>query len=611
MTCAPVLGTLPAPAAPVRSALRTRGGRTVGESRQPIVRGRGFHAAAIACLRALRHDGLAGQGRRGAITGVLVTAGAVAGEDTATPTPPLVFTIAVTGHRDIAAAPAAALETAIRELLATIATRLREAMAASPVDQGRALHLRFVSALAPGADQIGFRAASHKDSRAHGWSCSAILPFARADYVATIASDTAIDPDVARQGAEAMAALAGRAAGVLELADWSPRGASEYDAQWVTRRYATLGAMLVRQADLLVALWNGKPPKGTGGTADVVREARASGVPVLWLDPDRVAAGQAQVVGIVPQAATSHAPLLDLAAGWAAGDLGGRAYPDLATPDEAIDRAIANVLLGQPPARGEAVNNYLTREPFPRWQRSDGGEPAGGTQAALYSLVLWLVLLGSGQRSWPFARGARRADGRRWWLPPVLAQLADYSFSAKFRIMAQDQLQRAGTVTANDAAIERFARRADAIATRLGDHYRSLYLAIFILAAAAVAFALAYVFNEAAKPFFVTAEVLTVSLAALFFWRASPRGLRLGGWQVLRGRDTHRRWMDARLVAESQRGAQMLAWIGLAGRRAVEQEETAGAVGGHSADGHGQGHGHGHGAARTVWAPHFANAVSA
>ncbi len=39
-------------------------------------------------------------------------------------------------------------------------------------------------------------------------------------------------------------------------------------------------------ADLMVAVWNGRPAAGLGGTADIVKYALNSGKPVLHLDPE-------------------------------------------------------------------------------------------------------------------------------------------------------------------------------------------------------------------------------------------------------------------------------------------------------------------------------------
>ncbi|MFF9526136.1 hypothetical protein ACF1DV_29755 [Streptomyces achromogenes] len=54
--------------------------------------------------------------------------------------------------------------------------------------------------------------------------------------------------------------------------------------------YEAANAVLLKRADRLVAVWDGKPPSGKGGgTADTVLEARAAGIPVDVVWPDGAA----------------------------------------------------------------------------------------------------------------------------------------------------------------------------------------------------------------------------------------------------------------------------------------------------------------------------------
>ncbi len=50
--------------------------------------------------------------------------------------------------------------------------------------------------------------------------------------------------------------------------------------------YLAAGRVVVEQSDLLVAVWDGLPPNGLGGTADVVAYARDLAVPVEIVWPD-------------------------------------------------------------------------------------------------------------------------------------------------------------------------------------------------------------------------------------------------------------------------------------------------------------------------------------
>src|SRR5262249_16323195 len=47
--------------------------------------------------------------------------------------------------------------------------------------------------------------------------------------------------------------------------------------------YAHLGEEIVEQSDLVLAIWDGLPPRGPGGTGDVVQRALDRGVPVAVL----------------------------------------------------------------------------------------------------------------------------------------------------------------------------------------------------------------------------------------------------------------------------------------------------------------------------------------
>lgn len=55
--------------------------------------------------------------------------------------------------------------------------------------------------------------------------------------------------------------------------------AGRYDA------YAPLAKVLVEQADLLIAVWDGARARGAGGTAEVVQRARRDSVPIIRIDP--------------------------------------------------------------------------------------------------------------------------------------------------------------------------------------------------------------------------------------------------------------------------------------------------------------------------------------
>jgi hypothetical protein len=48
--------------------------------------------------------------------------------------------------------------------------------------------------------------------------------------------------------------------------------------------YERVGRMVVEQSDLLIAIWDGEPAAGRGGTTQIVEEALAQHTPVVWLN---------------------------------------------------------------------------------------------------------------------------------------------------------------------------------------------------------------------------------------------------------------------------------------------------------------------------------------
>lgn len=549
--------------------------------------------------------------------------------------PPLVFTVAITGHQDIAPALHPAVQAQLGALLERAQAELDRARQASEIDRPRAVSLRFLSALAPGADQIGAKAALDPARRAQGWQLNAILPFAR-ELCADLARDTLHKRNAARsqaserlsedeiaQAVTAIAALADQADRVLELRDWQPESDNPAEAAWQSRRYATIGQMLVRQADLLIALWDGNPPRGRGGTADVVSEARRSGVPVVWINPARP--GEASTM--LPDPASGHIPASDIVVRHRHEDSRVR---DMITDgtDPAIEAAIAQVLLGNDRKRAICISRYRD-EPAPeRWiaEGEDNVPQPGGWHRAyarmLYIFLNWPTRLkrrmseedrkqgeGPGDlRSYPFTKARREGGGRR---RSVLLYPFDFG------------VDPGQPGTANAAPLLEHAARADALATHLGHQYRSAYVLIFALAPLAVTCAVVSALMLEAAPdwkfLMVVAELATVGWAAAIYLRTRASDpviehtRRPGLLRRLfpRSQDTHQRWLDARLIADSQRGAQLLAWVGFAGRRPLDSAATREAEHDDHGDHDAHGGGAGHAAPRTVWAPYYANAIAA
>lgn len=167
--------------------------------------------------------------------------------------------VAVTGHRTIAAADAVRAEV-LRVLL-----QLRGGGA--PVDPSAALgvgtggrRLVLLSALAEGADRLCAEAALAAADAA----LVAALPLPAADYERDF---------VAGASREEFRQLLARAARVEVLPPAPTREES----------YERAGRWCVDTCDILLALWDGRPACGRGGSAEIVAYARARGVPVCWI----------------------------------------------------------------------------------------------------------------------------------------------------------------------------------------------------------------------------------------------------------------------------------------------------------------------------------------
>jgi hypothetical protein len=127
------------------------------------------------------------------------------------------------------------------------------------------------SALAEGADMIAARQAVSR-----GIALQAVLPFARAEYQRDF-------PDAAQE----FYALLQAAAQIVELPGKRHHAPQAYEAAALE---------ILDNAALLIAVWDGGPSGGRGGTTESIRQATARKLPILWVD----AAGQKKPASIPP-----------------------------------------------------------------------------------------------------------------------------------------------------------------------------------------------------------------------------------------------------------------------------------------------------------------------
>lgn len=182
------------------------------------------------------------------------------------PSLPFVLSVGVTGHRKEAlpAEACADLEERIRAALTLVidgaaAVHAQEA----PFYTSDPLRLLFISPLADGVDQIAARVAVEL-----GFELHVVLPFAKAIYRRELADDAS---------RSAFDELFGKASCVLELP-----GEHEQSVD----AYVMTGRATIAHCDLLMAVWDGLPPRGRGGTGEVVELAVVNGTPVLHVPVD-------------------------------------------------------------------------------------------------------------------------------------------------------------------------------------------------------------------------------------------------------------------------------------------------------------------------------------
>ena len=177
---------------------------------------------------------------------------------------PIKLNVGITGHR--AGVLKAPLVRTLRPAVYAVFGQLRDATLRLQETEAQfcsstAAQLNLHTALASGADQIAAICA-----RSSGYFVRATLPFEAHEYRADFAIGDELDTfEQAVAAADEIVALPG------DRAD--PEGA-----------YVRVGELLVREADVIIAIWDGEDGRGPGGTAHVVELALQSAVPVIHID---------------------------------------------------------------------------------------------------------------------------------------------------------------------------------------------------------------------------------------------------------------------------------------------------------------------------------------
>ena len=192
------------------------------------------------------------------------------------PRPYPAIRVGVVGHRLAALADGGTdlprLRTTLRTLLDRIQTTAHDTAAEHPGIFAGPARLRVISPLAEGTDQLVATEALQL-----GYALHVPLPCPAATYSAAFQTSP---PGGGEDPRTAFASLLAQAQNV-QILDDSPGATLDPAA------YAAVGRTVLRHTDVLIAVWDGAPAAGPGGTGEVVDQARAWQLPVVRIDPRR------------------------------------------------------------------------------------------------------------------------------------------------------------------------------------------------------------------------------------------------------------------------------------------------------------------------------------
>jgi hypothetical protein len=393
----------------------------------------------------------------------------------------------------------------------------------TPDAEQRAPELTLVSTLADGADTIAAKAALDL-----GYALDVPLPFAVAEYEKDFSSD-AVDGRIPLQNFRALVA---QARSVLQLpgqrrteADTEKQGNLKEN-----RAYEAAGLTVLNQADILLAIWDGEGSRGRGGTAEMVAEAARQQIPIIHVDANgraepRILGGGSELY-VTADAVEDLTPV-ELAMGLA------KLVEDLVRPPAEAPSELERLGLIErhAPSLASEVDTLkrFLGDRFRRWN---------------FRPEFPIMLAMSG------VRDRRHTD----YQPKAPAELADGYLALS------PPAPDCGPSTAMILA-EAYGW-ADTISIRFAQVFRSAVVANFTLAACTIILAVfSLSFDQEQKILFVFAEAVLIGLIVF----NTVAGWR-GGW--------HRRWFEAREVAERLRTALPLWALGIRPATFFGQEPT-------------------------------------
>ena len=403
----------------------------------------------------------------------------------APPSPPFVLSVGITGHRadGLGAGDLRALSGRIEQTLRLVEQTGRSIFAECPdLFAKDGPRFRLISPLADGADQAAAEAAL-----AIGWELQAILPFDRERYRASLSNDPA---------RIAFDRLLSAASMVLELPG---AGDGQVDD------YVMAGRATVAHSDLVIAVWDGQPARGRGGTGDVAGQVITSGTGLIHLPP-----GDGNESRLV----------------WSAFDPNVLTVADsmsVSRPCDSqhLDRLLRTLLL---PPDDPDERDFL---------RQFGGERLRSYRARIeYPLLLNLF-------------GVRRIRAG-----DIAESHCQRQIEEEWRSYRSGCPEAHGISAPIDLLEEAYGW-ADRLATHFAQTYRSGHIFAFVLGGAAVCLGLSAFMAPHLKIYFAIAEII-VTVGIILNAVVGNRN----AW--------HRRWLDYRQLAERLRPMRSLKLLGIA-----------------------------------------------
>jgi hypothetical protein len=438
------------------------------------------------------------------------------------PKPALAFRVGVVGHRPnrLTQADLPALAAVVGSLLSAC----REAVTAFHQEHPD-LHapdapiLRAVTPLAEGTDRLF---AEQAVSRGYQLVCP--FPFPQSEYEADFAPGKALEAD----SLDRFRRLLGGPHPVttFELDGTRAMGGDAYGAA---------GRVVLNQSDLLIAVWDGQPAAGPGGTVETVSRAVAYRVPVIWIDAH---APHPWAIGITA-ADLAEAPTMP-----------GQTSPPRRVPAGGASIArvkqLVDSLVALPPPAPPGPAARTRHKPAPPSLRA---RFFAETKPRVNFGMLWKPFR-DGVGLW---RWRRPEVGVREFERAVAADWPTTPGELDAKGLAAIDPKRPPVAFWVNARLRSYYAWSDKLADYYGDAYRSSYVLAYFLTVLAVCFALLplAVPEDAVgwEVAFIAFEFIAVTMLIAIVWLGHHRR-----W--------HERWLEYRLVAELVRQVRCLVPLG-------------------------------------------------